>query len=202
VKTNINFYTDDLKPKVYYLTLTNAAIVAGVLLLLMLLWFAQVSYKINHISENKKRNQTELASANEELQNYQQALVKHNNNDKFMEVKSQLEREVAAKSALLSLVTAHTAKESIDYSVVMQELTEHHDHNIWLTDFRFNKNNVDFHGYSLESRSVTRWMSYLQATKSFTGREFSLLNISAINDEVLEFRAATTSNVVTQEVGL
>lgn len=202
MKTNINFYTEDLRPKVYYLTLTNIAIVSGIFLLIMVFWFAQISLSNNQLAKQKQALQNELSSEEEQLVNFQAALIKHNDTTRFTNAKNGLERELAAKKALYKLVSAQSSADAIDYSVVMEELTQHHDHNLWLKDFRFNKNNVTFHGYALESKAVTQWMSYLQATNSFTGREFSLLKINAINTEVLEFNAATTVGDNAQEVGL
>ena len=50
-----------------------------------------------------------------------------------------------------------------------------------------------FGGYSLESSAVTRWMTQLQSSSVFKGREFSLVNIKAHDRNSLTFVIATSA---------
>ncbi len=194
MKTNINFYTDALKPKVYYLTLTNIAAVGSIALLGMVIWFSTIYFKSDKVIKHNEALKLELDLAQVELTNYQQALIKHNDGATFKKQQTFLERQVRAKSMLLQLVTAQSSKDAIDYSKVMQELTEHHDHDLWLKEFSFNNKSVVFQGYALQSNAVTQWMTYLQQTESFKGREFGILDIKAINEDVVEFKTSTDLN--------
>ena len=110
-----------------------------------------------------------------------------------------LEKNVDAKQRLWQGVGKLLTASTVDYYLVMKELTEHHDHDIWLSEFTFNENDAIFNGFALDSSAVTRWMTYLQATRSFQGREFSFINVKAENENMLSFQVATDSSLVISE---
>ena len=191
MKTSINFYVDDLKPKRYLLTLTNTAILTAIALVLMLAWFGSLLIENNSLQSKNNIITVELDGAQEELTMLQAALVKHTDNSAFKSQKQHLVDFVAAKQAMLNYVNSKTNESSVDYYQVMKDLTEHHDHDLWLTQFTFNQDKVSFQGYAIQSKAVTNWMSFLQATSSFSGREFSLLEIKEYDDQVVQFTTAT-----------
>lgn len=191
MKTSINFYVDDLKPKRYLLTLTNTAILTAIALVLMLAWFGSLLIENNSLQSKNNVITVELDGAQEELTMLQAALVKHTDNSAFKSQKQHLVDFVAAKQAMLNYVNSKTNESSVDYYQVMKDLTEHHDHDLWLTQFTFNQDKVSFQGYAIQSKAVTNWMSFLQATSSFSGREFSLLEIKEYDDQVVQFTTAT-----------
>lgn len=192
MKTSINFYVDDLKPKKYFLTLTNVAILSSIALMAMLVWFGSVVLSNQALEQKNNTLSVQLDGLQTQLSNFSQALVNHNNQAAFKKERDTLSQTILAKKTLVEIVTARTSDEAIDYYQVMKDLTEHHDHDLWLTQFTFNQNDVSFNGYALQSKAVTNWMSYLQATDTFSGREFSLLEIRAFDDQVVEFKTATS----------
>jgi len=201
MKKSINLYSDSLKPVKYWLTLTNVTIVAALSAASMLAWFAKGYVDIERMAKETKVTSRHVEMARQELKNYQQALVSHNDTAAFNKQKLKLEKSVKVKGTLLASVANRATEKGINYFKVMQDLTEHHDHDIWLTSFVFNEDNVQFDGYALQSKSVTNWMTYLQASDSFKGREFSHLNIIALDEEILQFKAATKVETFDEEGG-
>ena len=133
----------------------------------------------------------QVDTAKKGLENYQNALIKNNDSATFNQKKLELEQKVKVKGTLLTSVANRSTDKTVNYYHVMKDLTEHHDHDVWLTSFIFNEDNVVFNGFATQSKAVTQWMTYLQASDSFRGKELSHLNISAIDNEVLQFEAAT-----------
>lgn len=199
MKIAINFYQESLKPSVEYLTLKNVSIVSVIVLLVMLSWAGTLYIKNINTLANTKKVTGELAIVEQTLANFQQALVKHNDSATYSSQKTKLERELQVKSYLLNQIMLKDSESGVNYYQVMKDLTEHHDHNIWLTDFVFNENDVFFNGFAMQSNAVTRWLSFLQSTQSFQGREFSQLSIVAQDEEVLSFQAATSAALVKQQ---
>lgn len=157
----------------------------------MLGWYSIVKRDNYEIEQANKLLETELGFAQKELITYQEALVKHNDGASFNTEKSRISQQLSAKQALLTVVKSQSAVDAIDYYQVMKDLTEHHDHDMWLTNFHFNTQNAQFSGFALQSKAVTQWLTYLQATDSFKGREFKQLEIKAVNDDVVSFNTAT-----------
>jgi len=200
MKIGINLYQESLKPKVYYLTLNNIAIVTVLALALLGTWFGNLYMEQADIAKKIVSVERDQGFAATELENYQKAIEKHNDTVSFNQKKLKLERDLRVKDVLLKTVAYRDKESSVDYFKVMKDLTEHHDHELWLTEFRFNENEVKFDGFATQSNSVTRWLTYLQATDSFKGREFNYLSISAIDENVLQFQAATSASLFAQEI--
>jgi Tfp pilus assembly protein PilN len=103
-----------------------------------------------------------------------------------------------AKLLLWEGVGKRLQANTVNYYRVMDELTKHHDHDIWLSSFGFSEEKAVFNGYALDSSAVTRWMTYLQSSQSFKGREFSKLYINAHDENVLTFEVATEFDTSTE----
>lgn len=192
MKISINLYDDELRPKKHLLTLNNIAIAASVGVAVMLIWFGSLWFKTSELANKQEQLDQEKHFAEQELSNLQKALVKHNDSGSLNQQKEKLERQIQAKKVLLKLVSSRSSEEAVDYYQVMKDLTEHHDHDVWLSHFKFNQNDVLFDGFATQSKSVTQWLTYLQATDSFKGREFTLLDIQAVETEYLQFQTATS----------
>lgn len=195
-KYTINLYIDDLKPTVYYLTLTNVVIASLLSLAVMIGWGLYLGSEEQQKEQRLSIIQDQVESAQDNLEQLQQALVKHNDKATFNNQKELLEKNLEAKKMLWEGVGKQLTTSTVDYFLVMKELTEHHDHSLWLSDFKFNEDQAVFSGYALDSSSVTLWMTYLQATESFRGREFSFINVKAVNPNMLSFQVATDSSLV------
>lgn len=199
MKISINLYDDELRPKKYLLTLNNIAIVAGIGLAVMLAWYGSLYFSGSQLADKLEMVTQEADYAQQELVNLQQALVKHNDSATLNNQKDKLERRIQAKKLLLKMIANRSDEGAVDYYQVMKELTEHHDHDVWLEHFRFNQDDVLFNGYATHSKAVTQWLTYLQATDSFKGREFSLLDIHAEQEENLRFQTATSLSLTEAE---
>ena len=195
MKFAINLYQDSLKPVTHWLTLTNLAIAAGAVMALCLAWYGKAFVELSGKQEQIRQVAQEVEQAKQELKHFQQALIQHQDTAKFNQQKLKLESSVMAKKLLLEAVANRDEVPAVDYYRVMKDLTEHHDHDLWLTRFSFSESQVFFDGFALTSRSVTNWLTYLQSSQSFKGREFSHLTITSVNDEVLGFQAGTQAPV-------
>lgn len=199
MKYSINFYLDELKPKVHYLTLKNVVIASIAIGFVMLIWSVLLHQELANRKAQvaKLQQQVDLAQAN--LIELQSALVKHNDQATFNNQRNLLAKKLEAKEMLWEGVGKRLQSTTVNYYSVMKELSEHHDHDLWLSEFNFNEDNAVFNGFALNSSSVTKWMTYLQSSSSFKGREFSHLNVKAVDETVLSFQVATSLDLVTPE---
>lgn len=200
MKTSINLYVPSLKPVKLYLTLNNVAIATLLVILAVGALYGNVYMQQLDVDKKAQVIKRDSEFAQQELKNFEQALLKHNDTATYNDLKLKLERDLLVKQTLLKMVATQGEDEVIDYYQLMKDLTEHHDHDLWLTSFRFNQQNVLFNGYAVESKAVTQWLTYLQNTETFKGREFSLLDIKAIDPKVLRFQAATSESLIAPEV--
>ena len=191
MKHTVDFYLDELKPKVYYLTLRNTVIAAVLTISVVLIWKLILDNQLQQKQQKLNVVKNQLSASQALLTNKQQELIKHNDKATFNNQKLQLEKTLDAKQMLWDGVGKRLQANTVNYYVVMDELTKHHDHDIWLSRFKFSEDQALFTGFALDSSAVTRWMTYLQSSQSFKGREFSHLNIKAHDQQVLSFEVAT-----------
>ena len=200
MKKSINLYSESLKPVKYWLTLTNVAAATGFVLLLMGAWYAKQFLAMEKTRQKAQLISQQVSDAKKELEIYQKALLKNNDSATFNEKKLELEQKVKVKRTLLTSVANRSSDKSVNYYHVMRDLTEHHDHDLWLTSFTFSDDNVVFDGFATQSKSVTQWMTYLQNADTFKGKELSHLNITAVDDELIQFQAATKVIITEEEI--
>lgn len=194
MKYSINFYLDELKPKVYYLTLRNTALAVLACALVFIGWKLVLD---NDIKQNKRRVQLvqqQVTDAQANLERLQADLVKHNDKATFNQRKQRLQQTLDAKLMLWEGVGKGLEAATVNYHDVLDQLTKFHEENIWLSSFEVNEGAIVFKGYALESSAVTRWMTKLQSSSAFKGREFSHISMKAQDDNSLAFVVATEAD--------
>jgi MSHA biogenesis protein MshI len=196
MKISINFYLEDLKPTKDYLTLNNIAIASGVITLFMILCLGVIHFNIKQVNDKLVVMEQKAKQAQNLLAKLQKDLIRHNDKATFNNQKVMLDKKLKAKKLLWDGVGKRLENKTVDYYLVLKELTQHHDHDLWLSQFAFNENMAQFNGFALDSSAVTRWMTYLQSSHSFKGLEFSYLNLHSVDDELIQFDVATSIDVL------
>lgn len=191
MKYSINFYLDELKPKVYYLTLKNTSYGVLGVIALVLIWNMVLDSQIKDNKSEVKIAKQQLSAANTKLSNLQSDLVQHNDKATFNQRKQRLQQNLDAKLMLWEGVGKKLEATTVNYHTVLDQLTRLHNDNIWLSSFEFNEDIIVFRGFALESSAVTRWMTQLQSSDSFKGREFSYLKMKVHDEATLSFVVAT-----------
>lgn len=193
MKHSINFYLDELKPQVYYLTLRNTVIAAVVCAVAITVWKFILDGEIKQNKQKVNAIQAQLSNSQGSLEALQAELIKHNDKATFNQRKQRLEKNLNAKQLLWQGVGKDLEAVTINYHSALDQLTKFHDDNIWLSSFQISEGQMAFSGYALDSSSVTRWMTKLQSTSAFKGREFSKMSIKAHDENSLTFVVATSS---------
>lgn len=193
MKHSINFYLDDLKPKVYYLTLRNLVLLSLVCAAAIVVWKLILDSNLKQAKREVNAIQAQLSNSQVNLERLQADLVKHNDKATFNQRKQRLEKALTAKRMLWEGVGKDLEATTINYHTALEQLTKFHEQNIWLTSFQISENQMAFGGYSLDSSAVTRWMTQLQSSAVFKGREFSDISIKAYDEDALTFVIATNA---------
>lgn len=195
MKISLNFYLDELKPTKYFLTLTNLLFASCFVIVGLMIWIAIINMDIEQANKElavmeAKNNQAQML-----LTKLQSDLIKHNDKATFNDQKLILDKKLKAKLMLWEGVGKRLQTTTTDYHLVLKELTEHHEHELWLDTFSFNDKMAIFEGFALDSSAVTRWMTYLKASKSLNGREFRHLKVKSVDDELMAFEIATSKEL-------
>ena len=156
-------------------------------------WKLVLDSEIKQSKQRVNAVQSQLNLSQMNLERLQIELVKHNDKATFNQRKQRLEESLNAKRMLWEGVGKGLEATTVNYHSALDQLTKFHEDNIWLTSFQISEGQMAFGGYSLESSAVTRWMTQLQSSSVFKGREFSLVNIKAHDRNSLTFVIATSA---------
>lgn len=198
MNNTINLYLDELKPKKYYFTAVNTIYACIFVIICMVAIYAYVLDIVTKSKQDLEQVKLSLTTSQGILDAKQQALIKHNDKATFNNQKVQLEQKLKARMQLWNGVGKRLQTSNVDYYQVMDELTRHHSHELWLSEFSINDRAVVFHGFALNSRAVTQWMTYLQSSKSFKGREFSHIDIQDVDGDIVRFEIATSVELMSE----
>lgn len=198
-KITINLYLEDLKPKKELLTAKNVLLATILSAALMVAAVVSIWNMTATSQRELERVNLALTSSQQQLQELQQALIRHNDSAQVNNLKMDLQQQLKAREMLWESIGQRLQTSRINYFELMNELTLHHNHELWLDSFLFDKSNVSFSGHALNSKAVTQWMTFLQSSPALKGREFGHLSIKAVNDEVLSFDAATVEPMSSEQ---
>lgn len=191
MKYSINFYLEELRPKVYYLTIKNTIYATLACAVCIFIWNFVLESQIKDHQSQVQLLQQKLNAEKMKLTSLESELVQHNDKATFNQRKNRLQQNLNAKIMLWEGVGKKLEATTVNYHTVMDQLTRLHNENIWLSAFEVNEDIVIFRGFALDSSSVTRWMTQLQSSDSFRGREFSHLKMKEHDKDSLSFVIAT-----------
>lgn len=158
---------------------------------IVLIWNFVLEGQVKDTKTQVRQLQQELNATKTKLSSLQTELIQHNDKATFNERKKRLQQNLDAKIMLWEGVGKKLEATTVNYHTVMDQLTRLHNENIWLSSFEVNEDTIVFRGFSLDSSSVTRWMTQLQSSDSFKGREFSHLKMKVHDRDSLSFVIAT-----------
>lgn len=190
MKTRINLYLDELKPKREFLTLTNVALCwLGLMFVLLVLIGV-----LNHFAQNTKTHvnhlQTQLELRKAQLLQAQQALELKQDKSPHMRRIEKKKQEIQEKQRLLDFMLAKTEQAKFDYAQVMTDLAANTHGEVWLKEFRFAGKEVTLIGAATHGAAIPEWLNGLKNTDYFSAKAFSLLQFEK-QAQGVEFQVAT-----------
>ncbi len=190
MKTRIDFYLDELKPKVDPLSLNNMALAWVTTLVLACLVIAvqswtQQSYQTRLVTLTEK--QASLKRTVDELT--AQLQKKQDINILNQEIAT-LEAELARKERIAAFAEQFQQAQTVDYFLVMKDLSEHHNPNVWLSEFEFVGQQAKLLGHTLSPEAIPQWLTGLKQAEYFSGKSFSVFEFEKSQD-VVDFTVAT-----------
>lgn len=158
---------------------------------LVFIWNLVLESQLKGHKSQVQTLQQQLNAEKVKLTSLESELVQHNDKATFNQRKNRLQQSLNAKIMLWEGVGKKLEAATVNYHTVMDQLTRLHNENIWLSAFEFDEDIIIFRGFALDSSSVTRWMTQLQSSDSFRGREFSHLKMKVHDKDSLSFVIST-----------
>ncbi|MFY8352688.1 PilN domain-containing protein [Pseudoalteromonas sp. SSM20] len=193
MKTRINLYLEELKPKREFLTLTNVAICWAALIVVLVI----VVGVFGHLNQTSKERvlvlQSQLDQGKNQLTQAQQALERKQDKSPLLRRIEKKKEEIQEKQRLLDFMLTKTAQAKFDYAQVMTDLAGNTHREVWLKEFKFVGDEITLVGAATHGSAIPEWLNGLKDTDYFSAKAFSLLEFEK-QKEGVEFQVATKLN--------
>lgn len=187
MKTRVNLYTEEFRPRLLLLTFNFAvALILAAALLLVFLgvgvfqnkshWEQQVA-ALERQNENKRQTVDALTTALRERQQ---------DPSKIRELEA-LRATEQAKRQIVNELSSREIQKQRTFSDLMVSLAEHHHPSLWLTLIRMDTQKLHIEGTSIGSDSVPQWVNKLNDAAYFNGIEFASARLYREDETTLSF---------------
>lgn len=187
MKTRVNLYLEEFRPVKEILPLQ----------LVLVSWLAvvlAVSFLNNSTADRFVKTQQAGKVLNdtyrklkEQIANLENQQASRKQDAKLIEEVSELESELRAKQILLAELVGREKFKNNGFSLMMEDLAERNDSELWLNHIQIDENDVYLRGNTLKSDAVPRWVNGLKESEYFAGRSFAGVKLFRDLDDQLAF---------------
>lgn len=190
LKSRINLYTSELRPKKEFLTLKNIALSwMACLLLFGIVAFVMLNLA-NKSSAELAALQAQVKLTKNQITELSAQLQKKQDKSHHIQKLTRLDSELEKKLQLISFIENKKPSSSVAYSKVMNDLARLPSANISLKRFRFAGTQILLQGVANRAQHVPQWMEMLKQSEYFAGKEFSQFTLNA-TEQTLYFEVST-----------
>ncbi|HDP89847.1 MAG TPA: MSHA biogenesis protein MshI [Thioalkalivibrio sp.] len=174
MRQEINLYRDALRPVSLILPArTMLALLAGLLLLLLLLW-AGLAVRTWGAEQALAEQRERLARQQVEVSRVSEQLAQRVKSPVLEQQVQRLERELRLKRRLLAMVSGESQGNTEGFSAALAGLGRHQRDGLWLTHIAFSRGGAGLRlqGATLDARELPAYLQALAAEPAYVGREF------------------------------
>ncbi|WP_157037806.1 PilN domain-containing protein [Photobacterium aquae] len=176
-QSNINLFSDSLKPKTELITLSNLAAGWGIAIVILAAcagWFSWQNYQQQQRLQAEQRL---LDSANGALARAKEALAKHLPSQLKVDMAAGLEKSLASKQMALNSIAMHDESLKVGYGAMMEQLSLAANGNISLSHIRVSGANMDLEGMARTPDAVPVWLQQFDQYKALSERRFQQFSL-------------------------
>ncbi len=190
MKTRINLYLDELKPKREFFTLNNIVMCWGALIIVLVL-VSILFARFEHTSKQQLLSlQSKLDRTKAELAQVQRELERKQDKSPVLRRIDKKKHDMLEMQKLLQFMQAKSKQAEFDYAQVMVDLASNTHNEIWLKSFHFVGNDIQLVGEATHGSAIPEWLNGLKRSEYFEAKTFSLLEFDK-QETGVEFQIAT-----------
>ena len=187
MKTRVNLYTQAFRPKKERFTLGHSvAIVIGAILLMLTLtiWSAN---DITTAEAEVSKAKSQVEALENEVDVLSDKVARHVQNPALAQQLELLKTRLKYRDELLVQLSKLAEIQSSGFAILMSDLAQQRDKDIRLNQIRLAGSSMTLQGIARNHDAIPRWIGKFSAGQSLQGREFSQLNISRDEDDIIAF---------------
>lgn len=191
-EVEINLFPSELKTKKDYFTLTNVALIWGVVSTVLLLGAAVLNYQKSQLAQELQLYRAEVAEFERQSASLTQRLNQHKPTPAKVAAVARLKLEIEAKRNSLQAVSEFDESQQIGYSGVMRSLAALGRNDISLSKISINATTLDLSGLARNPQAIPSWINQFKSELDLVGRSFEKLKIGRNDQGTITFELKTT----------
>ncbi|MFT7683407.1 MAG: Tfp pilus assembly protein PilN [Moritella dasanensis] len=192
MKTRVNLYTQAFRPKKERFALTHALLIISSSLLLMLTLTVMSENENSALTQQVYNVKQQVATLKTEVDLLSDKVARHVQNPVLEQQLALLKTRLKYRDELLVQLSQLAEVQSSGFAILMSDLALQRDKDIRLNQIRLAGSSMTLQGIARNHDAIPRWIGKFSAGKSLQGREFSQLNISRNDDDIIAFTLTNT----------
>nr|WP_136251344.1 PilN domain-containing protein [Ningiella ruwaisensis] len=186
MKSNINLYSAEFKPKFEWITGRHLLGISIVVTLIMSGVYGGLFYWHSKVESQAQEVATQIAQEQQSIDDFTHAIQTRTGDPLLGARLNQLQNELSAQESLLLRVKDLSGLKQKSFSSLFDALASANSNHLWLTSFTVDEENLSISGSLAKPSAMTQWIGKLSNTSFFKGREFNDA-VLAREDEALHF---------------
>ena len=186
MKSRINLYRKEFKPKFVWLSITNTLFLSGLVLLVL----AGIYYSAWLANEKRQNSLSELKASMTERQERLDALTlqlsQRTKNPVLLNQLAQRQSVLESSTRLAEKLKVLEQNQDKPFSSAFQSFSQANNANVWLTHFYLSPTAQRVEGNILRAETLPAWLQRLGRTAYFNNSDFETATITTV-DEQLSF---------------
>ncbi len=187
MKSSVNLYQQSLRPKPQSVTLNQVAITTAVVLVAVAILAGFIGMQATSLNHQQQQLALELQTATDELAVFQKTLAERKPDQQLEASLAQIKVSNGQKQSLLQYLQTENQKPAPDYVRAFKHLEQVDQAGIWLTQFRFAADEMQFNGMTQEAKLVADWLQQLGQDPFFRGQSFQAISVKPAERGALKF---------------
>jgi len=187
MKTRVNLYTQAFRPKKERFTLTQAIIAVVSSLLLMLTLIILSENENAQLTEKVTVAETHVLELGNEVGVLSDKVARHVQNTALEQQLALLKTRLQYRDELLVQSSKLALVQSSGFAILMSDLALQRDKDIRLNQIHLAGDHMTLTGFARNHDAIPRWIGKFSDAESLQGREFSQLNITRNEDDIIAF---------------
>ncbi|MCC5879007.1 MAG: hypothetical protein JJU03_03820 [Idiomarina sp.] len=200
-KNTINLYTDALRPPREYLSLANLGWAILLVIIIVLLWRAQLAWQIHTLAQQRATTQVELTQVQGRITELAQRQREQQIDAQTEAAVARLEREIQGLQSLSSAVLQSGTIEDDNYARLLRDLSAIHQPGLWLSHIENRQGRLILRGQTEHSGHLPRWMARFDSVVSLQGKQFAVVALERDDSSILSFELRSQREQSTQGGG-
>ncbi|AWB68821.1 hypothetical protein C2869_21530 [Saccharobesus litoralis] len=198
MKTSVNFYLEEFKPKPDPLSLKVVLYCWLTALLCMALMYGCADHQHTSLLAKQQELSQSLNRTKQENESLKQKATAHGFDPVLVKKVETLESEIKNKRSLIRAIKGDTLDErQSGFSGLMYDLADFRDQSLWITAIAYNRQDVVIRGATKKPATLPLWIDHISQSTHFRGRTLNKVELSSQADgqysifEVANDRALT-----------